>query len=119
MRRFGKISAHPPRFLRFLREFRTKFDISRPAPESSLASFSDAKRKKSIDLQLFAPYNIRMTNYQKTQVRDHLKKWNFLYSMLAFLTLCILAIGWEARQEQKIKELEQYHEPTQNFEDIA
>ena len=81
--------------------------------------FSYTKRKKSIDLQLFAPYNIRMTNYEKTQVRDHLKKWNFLYSMLAFLTLCILAIGWEARQEQKIKELEQYHEPTQNFEDIA
>ena len=119
MRSFEKISAHPLQILRFSREFRTKFDISRPAPESSLASFSDAKRKKSIDLQLFAPYNIRMTNYQKTQVRDHLKKWNFLYSMLAFLTLCILVIGWEARQEQKIKELEQYHEPAQNFKDIA
>ena len=118
MRRFGKISAHPPRFLRFLREFRTKFDISRPAPESSLASFSDAKRKKSIDLQLFAPYNIRMTNYQKSQLRDHFKKWNVVYTMVAFLTFCMIVIGWEARQEQR-KELEQYYEPTQEFEDIA
>ena len=119
MRGYAKFFRHPPKFFLFCEDFRTKFDISRRGPSSSLALFSYTKRKKSIDLQLFAPYNIRMTNYEKTQVRDHLKKWNFLYSMLAFLTLCILAIGWEARQEQKIKELEQYHEPTQNFEDIA
>ena len=60
-----------------------------------------------------------MTNYQKSQVSDHWKKWNFFYAMAAFLLFCVLAIGWEARQEQKLKELEKYHEPTQNFEDIA
>jgi len=60
-----------------------------------------------------------MTNYQKSKLRDHWKKWNFLYSMIAFLTVCTIAIGWEARQEQKLKELEKYHEPAQNFEDIA
>ena len=38
--------------------------------------------------------------------------------MVAFLTFCMIVIGWEARQEQR-KELEQYYEPTQEFEDIA
>jgi len=39
--------------------------------------------------------------------------------MLAFLTVCILAIGWEATQELKIKELEKYYTPTQELKDIA
>ena len=60
-----------------------------------------------------------MTNYQKSQVSDHWKKWNCFYAMAAFLLFCVLAIGWEARQEQKIKELEKYHTPTQDLRDIA
>ena len=60
-----------------------------------------------------------MTNYQKSQVRDHFNKWSIVYSLVTFCLVCVLAIGWEARQEQKIEELEKYHEPTQNFEDIA
>ena len=118
MRRLGKIWAHPPRFFLFCEDFWTKFDISRRGPENSLALFSYAKRKKSIDFLLHAIYNIRMTNYQKSQLRDHFKKWNVVYTMVAFLTFCMIVIGWEARQEQR-KELEQYYEPTQEFEDIA
>ena len=118
MRRLEKISTHPRRFFVFCEDFRTKFDISRPAPESSLALIFYAKRKKSIDFPLSAIYNIRMTNYQKSQLRDHFKKWNVVYTMVAFLTFCMIVIGWEARQEQR-KELEQYYEPTQEFEDIA
>ena len=60
-----------------------------------------------------------MTNLQKCKLRDHWKKWNSLYSMLAFLMACRIAIGWEATQEQKIKELEKYHTPTQDLRDIA
>ena len=67
---------------------------------------------------MHAIYNIRMTNYQKSQLRDHFKKWNVVYTMVAFLTFCMIVIGWEAKQEQR-KELEQYYEPTQEFEDIA
>ena len=118
MRRLGKIWAHPRRFFLFLRDFRTKFDISRPAPESSLAFFSYAKRKKSIDFLLSAIYNIRMTNYQKSQLSDHFHKWSIAYSMVAFLTFCIAVIAWEAKQEQR-KELEHYYEPAQEFKDIA
>ena len=60
-----------------------------------------------------------MTNYQKTELRHHFNRWGFLYSLLTFCLVCVLAIGWEARQEQKIEELEKYHTPTQNFKDIA
>ena len=60
-----------------------------------------------------------MTNLQKCKLRDHWKRWNTLYTMLAFLMACIIAIGWEATQEQKIKELEKYHTPTQDLRDIA
>ena len=60
-----------------------------------------------------------MTKYQKNELRGHFKQWGIVYSMLAFFLIAISAIGWEARQEQKIEELEKYHEPTQSFEDIA
>jgi SNF family Na+-dependent transporter len=60
-----------------------------------------------------------MTNYQKSQVRDHFNKWSIAYSLVTFCLVCVLAIGWEARQEQKIEELEKYHTPTQHFEDVA
>jgi len=60
-----------------------------------------------------------MTNYQKTELRAHFKKWGFPYSLVTFCLVAILAMGWEARQEQKIEELEKYHTPTQNFKDIA
>ena len=118
MRGYAKFFRHPPKIFLLCEDFRTKFDISRRGPSSSLALFSYAKRKKSIDFLLHAIYNIRMTNYQKSQLRDHFKKWNVVYTMVAFLTFCMIVIGWEARQEQR-KELEQYYEPTQEFEDIA
>ena len=60
-----------------------------------------------------------MTNYQKSQVSDHFNRWGIAYSMATFCLIAVLAIGWEARQEQKIKELEEYHQPTQNYEDVA
>ena len=60
-----------------------------------------------------------MTNYQKTELRHHFKQYGVAYSLVAFVLVAILAIGWEARQEQKLEELEKYHEPTQNFKDIA
>ena len=60
-----------------------------------------------------------MTKYQKKELREHFKKWGIVYSLVTFCLVCVLAIGWEARQEQKIEELEKYHTPTQNFKDIA
>ena len=60
-----------------------------------------------------------MTNYQKSELRGHFKKWSILYSLAIFCIVAATAIGWEARQEQKLEELEKYHEPTQNFKDIA
>ena len=68
---------------------------------------------------MFAYYNIRMTNYQKSKLRGHFKRFSVIYSLVTFCLVAILAIGWEARQEQKLEELEKYHEPTQSFEDIA
>ena len=68
---------------------------------------------------MFAYYNIRMTNYQKSKLRHHFNKWGIVYSLVTFCLICVLAIGWEARQEQKIEELEKYHEPTKSFKDIA
>jgi len=38
--------------------------------------------------------------------------------MVAFLTIALALIAWEAKQEQR-KELEHYYEPAQEFEDIA
>ena len=66
-----------------------------------------------------AHYNIRMTNYQKSKLREHFKRFSVVYSLVAFFIVATAAIGWEARQEQKLEELEKYHEPTQSFEDIA
>ena len=60
-----------------------------------------------------------MTNYQKTELRQYFKKWGVVYSLVTFFLIAMLAIGWEARQEQKFEELEKYHEPTQSFKDIA
>ena len=68
---------------------------------------------------MFAHYNIRMTNYQKSKLRGHFKRFSVIYSLVAFFIVATAAIGWEARQEQKLEELEKYHEPTQSFEDIA
>ena len=60
-----------------------------------------------------------MTNYQKSELRGYFKKWGVVYSLATFFLIAMLAIGWEARQEQKLDELEKYHEPTQSFKDIA
>lgn len=60
-----------------------------------------------------------MTNYQKSRIRDHFRKWNVAYSLVAFLTVALVLIGWEARQEMRLKELEQYYEPTQELGDVA
>ena len=60
-----------------------------------------------------------MTNYQKSELRGHFKKWGVLYSLAIFCTIAATAIGWEARQERMLEELEKYHEPTQSFKDIA
>ena len=119
MRRLEKISTHPRRFFVFCEDFRTKFDISRPAPENSLALIFYAKRKKSIDFPLSAIYNIRMTNYQKSQLRDHFKKYEVAYTMAATMIFFLGVIAWEARQEQRLEQLEKYYEPTQELEDIA
>ena len=60
-----------------------------------------------------------MTKYQKGKLRGHFKQWGVIYSMAVFMLVAISAIGWEARQEQKLEELEKYHEPTKSFKDIA
>ena len=119
MRRLEKISTHPRRFFVFCEDFRTKFDISRPAPESSLALIFYAKRKKSIDFPLSAIYNIRMTNYQKSQLRDHFKKYEVAYTMAATMIFFLGVIAWEARQEQRLEQLEKYIEPVEKYKDIA
>ena len=65
-------------------------------------------------------YNkIIMTEYQKANLRQHFNKWGIAYSMAGFMLFALIAIGWEAKQEQKIKELEKYHTPTQDLRDIA
>lgn len=60
-----------------------------------------------------------MTNYQKSQLRDHFHRWSVAYSLVAFLTVALTLIAWEAKQEMRLKELEEYYEPTQEFKDIA
>ena len=60
-----------------------------------------------------------MTNYQKSQLSDHFHRWSVAYSMVAFLTVALALIGWEAKQEMRLKELEQYYEATQELGDVA
>jgi len=60
-----------------------------------------------------------MTNYQKSQLSDHFHKWNVAYSMAAFLIVALALIAWEAKQEQRLDELEQYYEHVEKYKDIA
>ena len=63
------------RFLRFCEELTRSVDISRPAPENSLALIYSANLKKHIDRIDYALYNIVM------KLRNRLNKWKLQHNL--------------------------------------
>lgn len=68
MRGYAKILRDLPTNLLFCRHLTRSVDISRPAPENSLALFYDNPRKLTIDRRQLALYNI---SYEKEKQIQH------------------------------------------------
>ena len=97
MRGYAQICGDLRRFLRFCEELTRSVDISRPAPENSLALIYSANLKKHIDRIDYALYNIVMKlrnkyEYYRSEWHKHWRVvvWHPLTFMLVMIAVAYI-----------------------------
>ena len=106
-RGYAQICGDLRRFLRFCEELTRSVDISRPAPENSLALIYSANLKKHIDRIDYALYNIVMklrNRLHKFKVKHSLycvsdvwERYDILITMVGFWAIVLTLLALEAK----------------------
>jgi len=107
MRGYAQIWDALRRFLRFCEELTRSVDISRPAPENSLALNNECYFEKYIDRIDYALYNIVMKLRNRIQrfkakhrlycANDIWKRYEIVITMVGFWTVVLTLLALEAR----------------------